>query len=234
MGPKSKAVGDNSVAAGNGAVSKTQGSVALGADSVADREGMNGKKEAFSNVAVSSRQGAVSVGSERQITNVAGGTQDTDAVNVRQLKSVQAGAVNYDRNQDGSVNYGSVTLNKGGDAAQIHNVAAGTAPTDAANVGQLQDLNQRFTSEINSVHSRIDKVKRDANAGIAGVAAMGNAPYVPGKFTYHVGGGYHGGESAVGINLRRTADNGRWSLTAGAAGSRAGATISLGVSGVID
>uniref|UniRef100_UPI000487B068 YadA-like family protein n=1 Tax=Halomonas halocynthiae TaxID=176290 RepID=UPI000487B068 len=237
MGPQSVAQGNNSVAAGNGAISKTEGSVALGAGSVADREGMNGKKEAFSNTSVASTQGAVSVGSkggERQITNVAGGTQNTDAVNVRQLKSVQAGAVNYDRNADGSVNYGSVTLNKGGDAAQIHNVAAGTAPTDAANVGQLQNLNQRFVNEINGVHNRIDEVERDANAGIAGVAAMGNAPYVPGKFTYHVGGGYHGGESAVGVNLRRTADNGRWSLTAGAAGSRAGATISLGISGVID
>lgn len=237
MGPRSVTSGDNSVAAGNGAVSKTQGSVALGAGSLADREGMNGKKEAFSNTAVASRLGAVSVGSsggERQIINVAGGTQASDAVNVRQMRAVQAGAVNYDRNDDGSVNYGSVTLNKGGNSTQIHNVAAGVAPTDAANVGQLQGLNQRFYNEIGSVNKRIDKVERNANAGIAGVAAMGNAPYVPGKFTYHVGGGHHSGESAVGINFRRTADNGRWSLTAGAAGSRAGATVSLGVSGVIN
>ncbi|MGY4879697.1 YadA-like family protein [Vreelandella aquamarina] len=63
---------------------------------------------------------------------------------------------------------------------------------------------------------------------------MGNAPYVPGKLTYHVGGGHHNGESAVGVNFRRTADNGRWSLTAGVAGSRAGATIGVGISGVID
>ncbi|AIA73721.1 hypothetical protein FF32_02360 [Halomonas campaniensis] len=116
----------------------------------------------------------------------------------------------------------------------ITNVAPGVNAGDAVNVGQMNELGQRFANEINSVHGRIDKVERNANAGIAAVAAMGHAPYVPGKLTYHVGGGHHGGESAVGINFRRTADNGRWSLNAGIAGSRAGATIGVGISGVID
>ncbi|MDT8896590.1 YadA-like family protein, partial [Halomonas sp. I1] len=237
MGPESVAQGDQSVATGDGAVAESEGGVALGAGSQATREGMDGAEEAFSGESVASTQGAVSVGSdggERQITHVAGGTQATDAVNVRQLESVQAGSVNYDRNDDGSVDYSSVTLGQEGTPTQIHNVAAGEAPTDAANVGQLQELNQQFNQQIGGVHNRIDEVERDANAGIAGVAALGNAPYVPGKLTYHVGGGYHGGESAVGVNFRRTADNGRWSLTAGAAGSRAGATLSVGISGVID
>ncbi|NDL72196.1 YadA-like family protein, partial [Vreelandella alkaliphila] len=116
----------------------------------------------------------------------------------------------------------------------ITNVAPGVNPGDAVNVGQMNELGQRFANEINNVHGRIDKVERNANAGIAAVAAMGHAPYVPGKLTYHVGGGHHSGESAVGVNFRRTADNGRWSLNAGVAGSRAGATIGLGISGVID
>ncbi|ALM52469.1 hypothetical protein AR456_09380 [Halomonas huangheensis] len=237
MGPESVAAGDNSVAVGNGARAESDGGVALGAGSQATREGMNGAEEAFSNESVASTQGAVSVGSqggERQITHVAGGTEATDAVNVRQLESVQAGSVNYDRHSDGSVDYSSVTFGQKGTPTQIHNVAPGTAPTDAANVGQLQELNQQFNHQIGGLSNRIDEVERNANAGIAGVAAMGDAPYVPGKLTYHVGGGYHGGESAVGLNFRRTADNGRWSLTAGAAGSRAGATIGIGVSGVID
>ena len=237
MGPESVAQGDQSVATGDGAVAESEGGVALGAGSQATREGMDGAEEAFSGESVASTQGAVSVGSdggERQVTHVAGGTETTDAVNVRQLESVQAGAVNYDRNDDGSVDYSSVTMGQEGTPTQVHNVAAGEAPTDAANVGQLQDLNRQFSQQIDGLGNRIDEVERDANAGIAGVAAMGDAPYVAGKLTYHVGGGYHSGESAVGVNFRRTADNGRWSLTAGAAGSRAGATISLGVSGVID
>ncbi|RUR35019.1 hypothetical protein ELY33_00615 [Vreelandella andesensis] len=116
----------------------------------------------------------------------------------------------------------------------ITNVAPGINAGDAVNVGQMNELGLRFANEINNVHGRIDKVERNANAGIAAVAAMGHAPYVPGKLTYHVGGGYHGGESAIGINFRRTADNGRWSLNAGVAGSHAGATIGVGISGVID
>ncbi|ERL53370.1 hypothetical protein BJB45_21320, partial [Halomonas huangheensis] len=141
MGPESVAAGDNSVAVGNGARAESDGGVALGAGSQATREGMNGAEEAFSNESVASTQGAVSVGSqggERQITHVAGGTEATDAVNVRQLKSVQAGSVNYDRHSDGSVDYSSVTLGQKGTPTQIHNVAPGIAPTDAANVGQLQ------------------------------------------------------------------------------------------------
>ena len=75
-------------AIGNAAVVTSDRGVALGAGSTATRAGMNGAKERFSNVSVTSTEGAVSVGSagaERQITNVAGGTADTDAVNVRQL-----------------------------------------------------------------------------------------------------------------------------------------------------
>jgi autotransporter adhesin len=95
------AFGDNAVALvpqqgtaiGNAAVVTANRGVALGAGSTATRAGMNGATERFSNTAVTSTEGAVSVGSaggERQITNVAGGTADTDAVNVRQLDAAMA------------------------------------------------------------------------------------------------------------------------------------------------
>ena len=64
---------DGSIAFGSDAEASEANSVALGADSVADRGALFG-------VSV----GEVSVGSdgnERQITNVAAGTEDTDAVN---------------------------------------------------------------------------------------------------------------------------------------------------------
>lgn len=99
------AFGDNAVALtpqqgtalGNAANVTANRGVALGASSQATRAGMNGATEKYSNVAVTSTEGAVSVGSagnERQITNVAGGTADTDAVNVRQLDAAiaQSGA----------------------------------------------------------------------------------------------------------------------------------------------
>ena len=67
------------------------GGVALGSGSVATRAGLGGAPEAFSATIVASTNGAVSIGAvglERQITNVAGGTMATDAVNVRQLSTV--------------------------------------------------------------------------------------------------------------------------------------------------
>ncbi|WP_433924161.1 YadA-like family protein [Vreelandella sp. 21] len=214
MGPGSVASGDRSVASGAGAQANAEGSVALGADSVADREGMNGERERFSNESVASTQGAVSVGSagnERQITNVAGGTRDTDAVNVRQLDAVQRGAVNYDRDEDGNVDYSTITL-KGDEGTTITNVAPGINANDAANVGQLNDLGRRFENEIVNVYGRIDDVERNANAGSASAIAASTVPqaWMPGKSMIGVGAGTYGGESAVSVGISRLSDNGRW------------------------
>lgn len=79
------------VAIGRDSAVSAAGGIALGAGSVALRGGLAGSREAFSGTAVASTQGALSIGAagnERQITHVAGGTQDTDAVNLRQLRSV--------------------------------------------------------------------------------------------------------------------------------------------------
>ncbi len=79
------------VALGRDTTVSVAGGIALGSGSVANRAGMNGLRETFSGTVVASTAGALSVGTaggERQITNVAGGTQDTDAVNLRQLRAV--------------------------------------------------------------------------------------------------------------------------------------------------
>nr|WP_281285700.1 YadA-like family protein [Halomonas halmophila] len=227
MGPESVARGDHSVATGDGAVAESEGGVALGAGSQATREGMNGAEEAFSGESVASAQGAVSVGSEggeRQITHVAGGTQATDAVNVRQLESVQAGSVSYDRNDDGSVDYSSVTLGQEGTPTQIHNVAAGEAPTDAANVGQLQELNQQFNQQIGGLSNRIDDVEDYANAGSASAIAAASVPqaYLPGKSMVSAGAGTYSGESAVSVGVSRLSENGRWAVKLNATGDSQG------------
>lgn len=94
LGLRGTVTATDGVALGRDANVSSTGGVALGSDSVADRAGMNGATEAFSGTAVASTAGAISVGStgnERQITNVAGGTADTDAVNVRQLRAVNDG-----------------------------------------------------------------------------------------------------------------------------------------------
>ncbi|WP_229359052.1 YadA-like family protein [Halomonas salipaludis] len=227
MGPESVAAGDHSVAAGDGARAESEGGVALGAGSVAQREGMDGQEEAFSGESVASTQGAVSVGSEgseRQITNVAGGTEATDAVNVRQLESVQAGSVNYDRDGDGNVDYSSVTFGEEGTSTRLRNISAGVEDSDAVNLGQMRELSQRFEQQIGGVHSRIDDVEDQANAGTASAMAMASVPqaYKPGKSMLAVGAGTYNGESAVSVGASRLSDNGRWAAKLNVSGDSQG------------
>lgn len=97
----SVAIGGPSVTEGppaeSGALATVENGVALGAGSVADRKaGMAGYlSEGKTSAEWKSTLGALSVGAEfdkgadtRQITGVAAGTKDTDAVNVAQLKAV--------------------------------------------------------------------------------------------------------------------------------------------------
>ena len=96
LGNKNTVMADDAVAIGNGTKVTAESGVAIGAGSVADR--VAGSKGAFAPANIPkaekstwiSTKGAFSVGEEgkttRQITNVAAGSEDTDAVNVAQLK----------------------------------------------------------------------------------------------------------------------------------------------------
>lgn len=82
-GVDANAQGADSVAIGSGSIAAAENSVALGTNSVADEAN------------------TVSVGSstqQRRITNVAAGVNNTDAVNVAQLKASEAGSVRYETN----------------------------------------------------------------------------------------------------------------------------------------
>ncbi|MCY1526329.1 Autotransporter adhesin UpaG [compost metagenome] len=258
IGPKAVATGNNAIATGNNAQAKAAGSIALGANStastansvalgdgaVANRVGMNGQREMFSNTVVQSAQGAVSVGStghERQITNVAGGTQATDAVNVRQLQAVQQSAVRYDTNVDGSVNYNSVTMGNGASTGPVtvQNVAPGVAPTDAVNVQQLNQAGaagMAYTdARTNALGNELRNTAKNAYAGVAAAMAVQMpGTSVPGKTVMRVGYGTFKGESAVGISFRRTAENNGWSVTGGVGMSRAGAAATVGAEWVFN
>ena len=112
---------NNAVVLGHNAKVTGEGGVALGAGSVANRAN------------------AVSVGSknaERQITNVAAGEADTDAVNVSQLKDVKAEALKHTTLSDGknttvvpTVKDGQADykVNVAGDLTDITSVANGDA-----------------------------------------------------------------------------------------------------------
>lgn len=128
-----------------------------------------------------------------------------------QLKAATEAAVQYDRNEDGSVNKESISLGyqdeKGNQhLTQIHNVAAGSAPTDAVNVSQLSavgDLSinnynniQVLNGSINKLDNRIDRV----GAGAAALAALHPLDFDPdAKWDFAAGYGNYRGANAVAV-----------------------------------
>lgn len=101
IGTSSQATAENAVALGGAAKANVYGGVALGTSSVADRAAEAGVVAAFApegadGLTWKANAGAVSVGSSntitRQITNVAAGSEATDAVNVAQLRAATENA----------------------------------------------------------------------------------------------------------------------------------------------
>lgn len=87
----------NGTAVGNGANVSLANSVALGSGSVAESRTSFNTAAYLSGESFKASQGVVSVGSStntRRIVNVAGGYDDTDAVNVAQLKAAVSGSSN--------------------------------------------------------------------------------------------------------------------------------------------
>ena len=161
---------DDAVAIGNGTTVRAESGVAIGVGSVADRVAGSekGALGAFAPANIpttekstwTSTKGAVSVGDTannitRQITNVAAGSEDTDAVNVAQLKQVASQAerakttVSAGTNttvtstvaEDGHTDY-KVNLNK--DLTGIESMTNGLSSIRMGNGGTVT-INNRVT-----------------------------------------------------------------------------------------
>ncbi|KAB1069517.1 YadA-like family protein [Methylobacterium planeticum] len=173
-GPAAQAVGTDSVAMGAGASALNLRGVALGSGSVADRAGLAGAAEAFSGTRVASTAGAVSVGtigSERQITNLAGGTQDTDAVNLRQLRgtgNALAGALG-----GGAVFAadGTLTAPKYTVQGQVLNTVGGAISTLDAAITTLNTVGSRYFA-VRTTGPAAQAVGTDSVAMGAGASAL--------------------------------------------------------------
>jgi autotransporter adhesin len=143
LGLRGSVTAANGVALGADTDVSAVGGVALGSGSVAARSGMAGATELFSGTAVSSTAGAVSVGaagSERQITNVAGGTAATDAVNVRQLSAVRS---------EISTGLNDVAISLGGGSTYNSNTNVFTGPSYTLRGNTYTDVNTALQA-INS------------------------------------------------------------------------------------
>ena len=201
-GADANAQGTDSVAIGSGSIAAADNSVALGTGSMADEEN------------------TISVGSstnQRRITNVAAGKNATDAVNVAQLKSSEAGSVRYDTKSDGSVDYSSITLGGGnGGTTRISNVSAGVENNDAVNYAQLkqsvQETKQYTDQRMVEMDHKLSKTESKLSGGIASAMAMTGLPqaYTPGASMASIGGGTYNGESAVALGVSMVSANGRW------------------------
>ena len=152
IGTASNASAVKSVAIGPDSRASVDGGVALGRDSVADVAGGTANKgynpntnrtDVYSGLngnVLTSTTGAVSIGNgstvTRQLTGLAAGIRDTDAVNVAQLKSVNlafSGNVNT-----GNVNIANSTLGLKGDNTYITTAANGQNLTIS---GKTQNIN---------------------------------------------------------------------------------------------
>ena len=173
---------------GAGALATVENGVALGAGSVADREAgvagylSNGKTTAE----WQSTLGSVSVGvvsdefsATRQITGVAAGTENTDAVNVAQLKALES-----------TVNDGMTGL----DTRITTNTEKITENSTKiiANSEKITELGGR----IGTLDTRVDRV----GAGAAALAALHPLDYDPeNKWDFAAGYGNYSGANAVAI-----------------------------------
>ena len=183
-------------------------------------------------------QAGISAGGNK-VSNLADGTISStskDAINGSQLHASNTniynylgGGANYETNTGPTYNVGGGSHNNVGDALD----ALDDRDTQLDN--KITNLGDQLQQAFYTTNERIDGVEKRANAGIAAAMALETAPYVAGKWTYAAATAYHGGENAVGVTLRKTADNGRWSLTGGiAAASEGDPSFRIGISGVID
>ena len=157
----------DAVAIGNGAGVSVEGGVALGVGSVADRaagevgyDPATGAKYVIPEDAAASyvwkaTKGAVSVGGgrdTRQITNVAAGTADTDAVNVAQLKKVSETAAN--------ANKGWKLKTKNGNVSNV-------------NPGDEVEFDGDANIQVGNVGNKVSVTLKDALTGITSITGAG-------------------------------------------------------------
>lgn len=132
---------------------------------------------------------------------------------------------NLNVNRDNVVDIGGKNLANVADAVQqgdavnlrqlqqgLASVGGGAAYDDSGIRNELARTNGR----VDHLERQIDKVEEKMSRGIASVAAMQQAPLVPGKTTIAVGGATYNSQSAIGASMTKSV-NDRFALTAGIA-----------------
>ena len=143
IGPNSNTSAYNGIALG----SFSEASTAAGVPGYNVNANRTDKYKDLTDIALTSKLGAVSVGNStmtRQITGVAAGTNDTDAVNIAQLKSVNLAFTG--NTGSGDVNLANSKLSINGDNTYIKTAANGKQLTISPNVQNITLNNGRASA----------------------------------------------------------------------------------------
>ena len=170
IGPLARSKGKKSIAMGVNANSQVDGGVALGADSVSNRQQTSnayipagaGAAQVNAINATKGTTGAVSVGSDtvkRQIINVAAGTNDSDAVNVAQLKAVTSNA--------------SWTVQ--GNGSDVNAVKNGSKVNFADGTNTTASVTKDASGKVTAVKYNL---KKDVNLGTDGSLTINGNTYI--------------------------------------------------------
>nr|WP_105888798.1 YadA-like family protein [Haemophilus influenzae]PRJ24225.1 Adhesin YadA precursor [Haemophilus influenzae]PRM81962.1 Adhesin YadA precursor [Haemophilus influenzae] len=196
FGYSAEASGDQSLSLGYNSDATAKNSVALGAESVANEEN------------------TVSVGSDtlkRKITNVADGTQENDAVNVRQLNTLKAETQKI-----------TPRIEK---IEQRNDVMTQEYRTGIEQLAKRSDtIVKEHRSRIEHIEKRNQQMTKEYRSGIASAIAIGGlqSASIPGKQGVSVGVGNFKGANSLAVGYSRLSSDGSVSLKINAALSSSG------------
>ncbi|WP_080671715.1 YadA-like family protein [Xanthomonas citri] len=210
--PGGVVIGNNgtSVSVGTNAAASNTSTTAMGTNSQAS--GLNATAVGSNAQAAGAGSVAIGSGSKAEVTNSV---------------AIGQGSV---ANRENSVSVGSTTNQR-----QITNVAAGTARTDAVNLGQLEDgLSGVADWSSNYTDARVGQVDRRASGGVAAAMAMATLPqaYQPNQRAAGVSLSSFRGEQAMAIGVSTISDSGRYLFKLNASantGGDAGVAVGAGI-----
>lgn len=205
---------DNNIAIGKGSAAVENHSVAIGTYSRATAS----NSVAIGLYAYTNREKTVSIGNathKKQLIYVAEGTEDNDAVNVKQLRenkdsiisennkklktvkneTINASTAYTDSAKNEAINTSAVYTN----SAKNEVISTSTQYTDT----QFSRLDKKITSQVKHNAQRIDNLEKKINAGIAGVTAISSIPYVTtNNFSFGMGIGNYKNGNAVAVGAQ--------------------------------
>ena len=223
----------NAVAIGKNTKASVEGSIALGKDSQAIRPGgitgwdpKTGTTSTKSGTAWVSGAGALSIGNggtSRQITNVAAGSEDSDAVNLAQLKNAMTHYYSVKTTAETDAAGNNNYLNDGatGDNALAAGVNANASGKNATAVGYNTTAPYERATAMgafaNATSSQATAIGSSASATSSQATAIGSGAYANSSYGIAIGNGASAqyGDYNIAIGNGTSAQNSSYNIAIG-------------------